>query len=448
MSPAHALPSGEGAVSKADRDPERLYRRVTWRLLPLLIVCYTFAYLDRVNVGFAKLQMVADLKFSDTVYGLGAGIFFIGYVLAEVPSNLVLHKLGARRWIARILVTWGILSAAMLVVNSPTSFYVLRFLLGVAEAGFFPGIIYYLMHWYPASRRGTVLATFYLAAPLSGLLGGPVSGYIMTAMAHTPPFTAWQWMFLIEGIPAVLLGIVVFFTLDDRIDDAKWLSADEKLRLNAELASEQHQAASSTVGSAFRDPRTWHLSAILFAIVMAMYGVFFWMPTLVNESGIKSPLLVGLLSAIPYAVAIPTMILIGRHSDRRAERRFHMIGLCFTGTAGFLLCVLWQHQTWPLLFALTLATAAVMATLPLFWTLPTAIFRGAAAAAGIALINSLGVTAGFVAPYMVGFLRDLTKSPNSGLYVLASLWVIAAVLIYKVPAQMRTQMANVEELNK
>ncbi|MBP0637971.1 MFS transporter [Cupriavidus sp. AcVe19-6a] len=434
------------AVTAAGRDTAlashselaSVYKKVTWRLLPLLVLCYAFAYLDRVNVGFAKLQMAADLKFSDTVYGLGAGIFFLGYVLAEVPSNLILHRLGARKWIARILVTWGLLSAAMLFVNSPTTFYVLRFLLGVAEAGFFPGIIYYLMHWYPSSRRGAILAIFYLAAPLSGVFGGPVSGYIMTAMADTPPLTGWQWMFLLEGLPAVLLGAVVFMYLDDRIDNAKWLTADEKAALHQALEMEQYHAAPTSAGSAFKNLRTWHLSSILFLIVMAMYGVFFWMPTLVNESGIKSPLLVGLLSAIPYAAAIPTMMLMGRHSDKHGERRMHMICLCMMGAAGFLLCVTWQNDTARLLFALTLATAAVMAILPLFWTLPTAMFKGAAAAAGIALINSLGVTAGFVAPYMVGYLRDLTKSPNTALYILSTLWVIAAVLIYKVPANLTT----------
>ena len=412
-----------------------LYRKVGWKLIPLLILCYTISYLDRVNVGFAKLQMMADLKLSDTVYGLGAGIFFVGYVLAEVPSNMVLHRVGARRWIARILITWGLVSAAMVWVSSPTSFYVLRFLLGVAEAGFFPGIIYYLMHWYPARRRAGVLALFYLAAPLSGMLGGPISGWIIRDMAHVPPLNGWQWMFLLEAVPAVLLGLVVFWSLKDRIDDAPWLTAAEKHVLCTRLAAENQGKLKISFRQVFSSIHVWQLSAILFTIVMAMYGVFFWMPTLVSESGIKDPLYVGLLSAVPYAAAIPAMLLIGRHSDSTGERRWHMIALCVIGMAGFLLSILWQRDTVLLLAAMTLATMAVMSILPLFWTMPTAALQGSGAAAGIALINSLGVTAGFVAPYMVGYLRDLTGSSNLAMCVLAALWFAGAVLVGKVPAR-------------
>jgi D-galactonate transporter len=414
-------------------EEEVTYRTILWRLLPLLVVCYTVAYLDRVNIGFAKMQMMSDLKLSDTIYGLGAGIFFLGYVLAEVPSNIILHRVGARAWIARILVTWGIVSACMMFVQSETSFYALRFLLGVAEAGFFPGIIYFLMQWFPASRRARVLSIFYIATPLSGVIGAPLSGWIIQGMAGVGPLTGWQWMFLIEAIPAVLLGVVVFRYLPDRIVDAKWLTEKQKAIAVQRLSAENATKEKMPMSAVFFNLRVWQLSAILFMIVMALYGVFFWMPTLVSESGVKSPLYVGLLSAIPYLVAIPVMVLVGRHSDRTGERRIHMVVLCILGMTGILLSVLWQHQTYLLLAAMTLATAAVMTILPLFWTMPTAVLEGGAAAAGIALINSLGVTAGFVAPYMVGFLRDLTKSNNAAMCVLAALWVVGAVLIWTFP---------------
>lgn len=422
--PSNAPPLSEEEVT---------YRKIIWRLLPLLVICYTVSYLDRVNIGFAKIQMMSDLKLSDTIYGLGAGIFFLGYVLAEVPSNIILHRVGARAWIARILVTWGIVSACMLFVSSETSFYVLRFLLGVAEAGFFPGIIYFLMQWFPASRRARVLSIFYVATPLSGVIGAPLSGWIIQGMAGVGPLAGWQWMFLIEAIPALILGAIVFLYLPDRIADAKWLSMSQKAIAIRGLDLENAKKEKMPMSSVFFNRRVWQLSAILFMIVMALYGVFFWMPTLVSESGVKSPLYVGLLSAIPYLVAIPVMVLVGRNSDRTGERRIHMVVLCLLGMSGILLSVLWQHQTYLLLAAMTLATAAVMAILPLFWTMPTAVLEGGAAAAGIALINSLGVTAGFVAPYMVGFLRDLTKSNNAAMCVLAAVWVVGAVLIWTFP---------------
>lgn len=420
----HALPLSE---------EDATYRKIVWRLLPLLVICYTVAYLDRVNIGFAKLHMMSDLKLSDTVYGLGAGIFFLGYVLAEVPSNIILHKIGARTWISRILVTWGIVSACMIFVDSETSFYILRFLLGVAEAGFFPGVIYFLMQWFPARRRARVLSIFYIATPLSGVIGGPLSGWILHGMADVAPFTGWQWMFLLEAIPAVILGAVVFFFLPDSIANATWLTKEQKAIAIHRLSVENSAKEKMSMSSVFFNKRVWHLSAILFMIVMALYGVFFWMPTLVSESGVKNPLYVGLLSAIPYLVAIPVMVLVGRHSDRTGERRIHMVVLCFLGMAGILLSILWQHQTYLLLAAMTLATTAVMTILPLFWTMPTAVLQGGAAAAGIALINSLGVTAGFVAPYMVGFLRDLTKSNNSAMSILAALWVVGALLVWTFP---------------
>ncbi|WMY11788.1 MFS transporter [Paraburkholderia phenoliruptrix] len=419
-------PSTAQAVAKNVEDA--IYARVTRRLLPLLVICYAVSYLDRVNVSFAKLQMAADLHLSDTVYGFGAGIFFIGYVLAEVPSNLLLHRVGARRWIARILITWGLLSAAMIYVSSPISFYCLRFLLGVAEAGFLPGVLYYLMQWYPSTRRGSITSKLYIGSALSGVIGGPLSGLILSRFGGVSGLAGWQWMFLIEALPAVALGVIVFFTLNDRIADAKWLSDEEKAILEHNVTFEEKGKDHIPVSAVFRSRHVWFLSAVLFLLVMGQYGIYFWMPTMVKESGVHDTLLIGLMTAIPYAVAIVVMTLVGRMSDRRGDRRFYLFTFAIIGAAALVGAVSVSTRPEVVLLALTVSTAASMTMLPIFWTFPPAVLKGRAAAAGIALVNSLGVTAGFVAPYMIGALRDLTGKPASGMYVLAACWLTASVL--------------------
>lgn len=412
------------------------YSKVTWRLLPLLFLCYVASYLDRVNVGFAKLQMLQDLKFSDTVYGLGAGIFFLGYFVFEVPSNMILHKVGARLWIARIMITWGIISGAMAYVTTPEMFYIMRFLLGVAEAGFFPGVILYLTYWYPAARRGKITALFMTGIALSGVIGGPLSGWIMHAMPGVWGHTGWQWMFILEAIPSLILGALVILYMKDRIRDAEWLTEDEKRLLETNISHEESQKEHLSLGAMFANGRVWLGALIYFCFVMGLYGVSFWLPTIIKATGVSDPLNVGLLTAIPYAFAAAAMVLIGRSADARRERRWHVAIPAFIGCIGLLLSTLYGNNTALAMASLTLASIGILTTLPLFWSLPTAFLSGTAAAAGIALINSLGNLAGFVSPFLVGWLKDTTQSTNAGMYVLAASLVIGGLLTLSLPAKL------------
>jgi D-galactonate transporter len=415
------------SASTADAE-SRTYRKVAWRLIPFLFLCYVVAYLDRVNVGFAKLQMLSDLKFSETAYGLGAGIFFIGYFLFEIPSNLILHRTGARRWIARIMITWGFLSATMMFVRSEPMFYLLRFLLGAAEAGFFPGIILYLTYWFPAQRRGRIVALFMTAIAMSGVVGGPLSGWIMTAFAGVNGWAGWQWLFLLEGLPAVLIGVTVLFYLDDSIDAAGWLQPSEKALLKAAIAKDNTGKVHLSVGQTLRDPRVLLLSALYFCFIMGLYGVSFWLPQLIKGLGVKGLMDIGLLSAIPYGVAAIAMVAVGRSSDLSAERRWHLIVPALVGAIGLVLAGVFGSTPLLGMAALTLGTVGVLSTLPVFWTLPTALLGGSAAAAGIALINSVGNLAGFLSPYMVGAIKDATGQTTLGLYCLAASMVLGAIL--------------------
>jgi D-galactonate transporter len=397
-----------------------LYARVSWRLLPFLFLCYVVAYLDRVNVGFAKLQMLADLRFSDTVYGIGAGIFFLGYFLFEVPSNLLMTRTGARIWIARIMVSWGLISSALMLADSAASFYLLRFLLGVAEAGFFPGIILYLTYWYPAQRRARVVALFMSAVAVAGVVGGPLSGWIMQSFAGLYGLKGWQWLFLLEGIPSVLVGIWTLFYLDDGIRSAAWLSEEDKLRLERAIAADQADQQRLPLGQVFRSAKVWLLALVYFLFVMGLYGVSFWLPQLIKNTGVKDVLDVGLLTALPYGVAALAMVLLARHSDRSGERRWHAAGAAAAGAIGLIVATIYSDNTVLALLALSLATAGILGTFPVFWSLPTAMLGGVAAAAGIALINSVGNLAGFVSPYLIGAIKDASGSTAPGIYLLAA----------------------------
>jgi D-galactonate transporter len=407
----------------------RAYSKVLWRLVPFLFLCYVVAYLDRVNVGFAKLQMLTDLKFSDTIYGLGAGIFFIGYFIFEVPSNIILHKTGARVWIARIMITWGVISSAMMFVTSPEAFYILRFFLGASEAGFFPGIILYLTYWFPSERRGRVIALFMTAIALSGVIGGPLSGWVMQAFAGVNGWSGWQWLFLLEGIPSVLVGIAVFFYLDDSINSAKWLTQEEKQVLNERIAGENRNVIDHGIAHTFANVKVWLMALIYFSFVMGLYGVSFWLPQLIKSMGVKDVLDVGLLTAVPYGIAAVVMILVGRSSDRTGERRWHTASVAILGGVGLIFAGILSDSAVIGIFALSIATAGILTSLPLFWTIPTAFLGGAAAAAGIAIINSLGNLAGFVSPFMVGYIKDATGSPTLGLYVIAASLFVGGLLV-------------------
>ncbi|WP_312364548.1 MFS transporter [Ensifer sp.] len=415
-----------------------VYSKVFWRLVPLLFICYVASYLDRVNVGFAKLQMMSDLSLSDTVYGIGAGIFFIGYFVFEVPSNIILSRVGAKGWIARIMVTWGIISAAMMFVTSAEMFYVLRFLLGVAEAGFFPGVILYLTYWFPAERRARIVATFMTGIAFAGVIGGPLSGWIMQEFAGVNGWTGWQWMFLLEGIPSVLLGVFVLFYLDNSVRSAKWLSDEEKALIEADLANDNGKKQTMTLGSVFRNGKVWLLSGIYFCCIMGLYGISFWLPQLIKNAGAKDVMEVGFLTAIPYAVAAVGMVLISRNSDLAGERRWHIAVCAVIGAVGLLLSTLVISSIPLSLAALSLATLGILTTLPLFWTLPTGYLGGVAAAAGIAIINSIGNLAGFVSPYLIGAVRDATGSTDAGMYALvASLCIGAVCVIAFIPKAMQ-----------
>ncbi|NGZ86213.1 MFS transporter [Duganella aceris] len=425
-----------GGAYLSDDKAQAVYAKVTWRLLPFLFLCYVFAYLDRVNVGFAKLQMMSDLGFSEAVYGLGAGVFFVGYLAFEVPSNLIMLKVGARVWIARIMVTWGLISCSMIFVTTPTSFYILRFLLGVAEAGFIPAIVLYLTYFFPATRCGKVTALFFTGIPMSGVLGGPVSGWIMSSMDQVNGLASWQWLFVLESIPTVILGVTAWFYLSDKIGDAKWLTSDEKALLEYNLNQDQHGKHLHSLRDGFVNPRVWMLSFLYLFFTMGLYGISFWLPTIVKDSGVKNPLDIGLLTVIPYAAATAAMILVGRSSDARHERRWHLALAGIVGAVGLAGSVAYAHDTAIAMFALTLATMGIMTTISQFWTLPPMILSGAAAAAGLAVANSVGSVSGLIAPYLLGIVKTVTNSTNSGVLVLAGCLLIGSCMVFAIPAKL------------
>ncbi len=422
-------------VSKSERDA--VYRKAAWRLLPLLCLCLVAAYLDRVNVGFAKLQMMEDLSFSNTVYGIGAGIFFLGYVLFEVPSNIYLHKLGARVWIARIMITWGVIGGAMAFVQTATQFYILRFLLGVAEAGFIPGAFYFLACWFPAAWRGRIIALLLSALPLSSIMGGPLSGWIMVSFADMGGLRGWQWLFLIETTPSLLLGWVVLRYLVDNPSQAPWLNPAEKQIINDDLAREGAlKQAHTSVKSAFTSPLVWQLSLAYFCIASSIYVSIFWMPTLIKQHGETDVMRIGMLTAVPYLVAIAAMYLCNTSADRRGERRWHTAVPGFLTAVGLALSGMHFDSLFVTMCALTLAAASASASQAAFWSVPPAFLSGAAAAAGFALINSLGNLAGFVSTAAVGWIADLTGNPQNSLVMFSGLAALGALLILRLPARL------------
>ena len=431
---AAAAPGAASSTTFVDQT----YRKVFWRLVPFLMLCYVIAYLDRVNVGFAKLQMSQELKFSETVYGFGAGVFFIGYFLFEVPSNVILHRVGARVWIARIMITWGLISAAFMFVNSATSFYIMRFLLGLAEAGFYPGVILYTTSWFPAHRRARVIAVFMAAIPVSGILGNPLSGWIMDAFHGAYGLSGWQWMFLVEAIPAVIVGAAVFFYLDNRPSEAKWLTDDEKAVIERDIAQDSagKDASAHSIASVFKNGRVWFMSLIYFCFVTGQYGLTFWMPTIVKASGVQGNLNIGLVSAIPFLFAVFVMIFLGRSADRMRERRWHLIVPALLGAVGFTIAAVAAENTVIAIAFLSLAAGGVLTCAPLFWSLPTAFLGGVGAAAGIALINSVGNLAGFASPFVIGALRDATGNTAAGMYALAVMLVLGAICVFVTPKQL------------
>lgn len=402
-----------------------------------MLVCYIVAYIDRVNVGFAKLQMLGDLKFSESIYGFGAGVFFLGYFLFEVPSNLILHKVGARVWICRVLVTWGIISACTALVHTPGQFYAMRFLLGVAESGFFPGMILYLTYWFPSHRRANMVATLLTGSAISGIIGGPVSGYILHYLAGVLGIAGWQWLFILEALPAVVLGFVVLATFDDRVAKARWLSEEEKVAVAAEISEEASVKTHHTTLSVFISPRVWLMGTIYFGIEMGSYAIGFWLPTMIRQTGVKDAFDIGLRTVAPYSLALITMILVGRHSDKTRERRWHVAVPCIVAAVGFVLCTVGGSNPFLVGLGMNLAVAGVVTAVPMFWALPTSFLGGTAAAAGIALVNCTGNLGGFFSPAIVGYLKTHTGTLNSGLYLISGCMLASALLIVTlVPAKL------------
>jgi D-galactonate transporter len=409
-----------------------LLRKVSLRLLPFLFLLYVVNILDRANVGIAKLQMVQDLEMSESAYGLGAGLFYVGYLLFEVPANLILHRIGARAWIARILLTWGLISSGMMFVTGPRSFYLLRILLGVAEAGFFPGVILYLSYWFPARERGRAVATFMTAGVIASLVGNPISGAILQFMDQHAGLAGWQWVFLLEGIPAIFLGFLTLAYLTDRPGQARWLTESERnflvRRMEWEEQARQQRHGLSLL-KALHHPQVWLLVAVYFTVAFGDNSYGFYLPSLVQDRFPNSTKWdIGLLAAAPSLMAIAGMVLIGAHSDRTGERRWHVAGPAFLAVAGWLLVAL-APVNWMFVVGLGIATTGMKSMLPTFWSLPTAFLSGAAAAGGIALINSVANLGGFLGPFVIGQVKDRTGSFTSGLFLVASLLCIGGILV-------------------
>jgi MFS transporter, ACS family, tartrate transporter len=435
----------EAGAAKSELETSTI-RTISWRLIPFLVLAYFFSYLDRVNLGFAALTMNAELKFSPTIFAWGAGIFFIGYFIFEVPSNLALEKFGASRWIARIMVTWGIISALMSLVSGELSFYVLRFLLGVAEAGFFPGIILYLTYWYPAEYRARFLAAFAIAVPVSTVIGAPVSGLLL-GLDGAMGLKGWQWLFIIEGVPSVLLGVVTWFYLTDRPERADWLTAEQKAwlasKLNAETAAKQ-AAKHLTLGEALSSPKVIMLSLSYFGFVGALYGMQFWLPQIVKAFGLTNAQ-TGFVTAIPYLFGTIAMILWARHSDASRERVLH-VGAPLLLTALALAASSYISDPTMTMVVLTVAAIGVFCTFGTFWTLPTAWLSGTAAAGAIALINSIGNLAGFGGPYLIGWVKEATGNTSTGLLVLAVLPLIGGLLVFVGGHESKAEFASSEKV--
>jgi MFS transporter, ACS family, tartrate transporter len=402
-------------------------RTLTWHLLPFLFLLYIVAYIDRINIGFAALQMQGQLGFSDAVYGLGAGMFFAGYLFFQIPSNWALERVGARRWIAFLLLAWGLVSASMMFVRGERSFYAVRFLLGVAEAGFFPGMIFYLKNWFPSAARARAVALFMTAAPMSGVIGGPVSGALLN-LNKLAGLAGWQWMFLLEGVPAIVLSGAVLMYLAETPQQARWLGDVERTWLLSTLEREQHEAAavSSSPFSFLRIGAVWVLALIYFGMNTAVYGVSFWLPKVIrSQSGIGT-FQIGLLSAVPYVFTAIGMVLVGLHSDRTGERRLHVAGCALVGAVA-LVAAAYAGSFIAMLFGIGVAVLAANSMYGPFWAMPTALLPRAMAATGIAFINSLGNTGGLFGPYLIGLLRTSSGAFRGGFLVIAACLAVAAV---------------------
>jgi len=423
-----APPPARGAAAI---DPDAIIRKVAWRLMPLIMVCYLFAFFDRINISFAKFQLQGALGLSDTAYGLGASLFVIGYVLFEVPSNMLLYRVGARRWIARIMISWGLATSAMVFVTTEWQFYALRFIVGAMEAGFAPGVLYYLTLWFPETFRGRVTSMLFVASAMAGLVGAPFSGLILGHLDGALGQPGWHWMFLIGGLPCIPLGLLVLRRLQDRVEDATWLDEHEKAHLAARIREPGAHARGASLLGALKTPGFLVLGLVYFLIQVGSYGLNFWAPHLIRSSGVTNATTIGLLTAVPYVFGAICMVVVGRLSDASGERRGYVAGLLVAAALGFLAAGFFDHDSALLIAALAVMGAGVVASIPAFWALPPRILTGAGAASGIALINTLGQLGGIVSPVMVGRIKDITGSTTPALYAIGIASLVCAVIVMK-----------------
>jgi MFS family permease len=418
---------------------QRVISKIAWRLMPLIILCYLFAFFDRINISLAKVPLQHDLSLSNTAYGFGASLFVVGYVLLEVPSNLLLYRFGARRWIARILISWGIATATMVFLQTEWQFYGLRFIVGAMEAGFAPGILYYLTLWFPRAYRGRITSIFFLATAFSGIIGAPVSGLILDYLNGVHGLAGWQWLFLAGGLPCIALGILVLLRLDDGIEQARWLTIAERQLLSAQLNRERDDIGEHSTWRALLMPGVLLLGFIYFLIQVASYGLNFWAPDLIKTAGGGSPALVGFFTAVPYVCGAISMLTIGRWSDSSGERPKFVAGLVFAAAIGFFAAGFFDKNITLLIAALAVLGAGVVAAIPTFWTLPPKLLTGVGAAGGIALINTLGQLGGIVSPVMVGAVKDATGSTAPALYIIGGLCLLCGlILLFAMPERLRS----------
>ena len=428
-------PSPAAGIDAAQENA--VYARINRRVVPVILFAYVLAFLDRINVGYAQLQMKQDLGFSDAVYGLGAGIFFLTYFIFEVPSNLLMEKIGARLTFLRIMVLWGLCSAATMMVVEPWHFYTVRLLLGVFEAGFFPGVILYLTYWYPSHRRGRVTGLFLFGIPITGVLGGPISGMIMGNMDGLHGLHGWQWVFLLEGLPTAFVGVLVYLLLANKPDDAKWLSADEKSLVRRVLAADRRTEPAATHGklrAALSDPRTFVLAFVYFSWACAVYSFTFWLPTMIKDLGVTSMANIGWYTVAPYACAGLGVLTMSWSSDHFLERRWHVATALIGGALALYATTLFGHAFWPTMLMLCVAGFFIFGG-TVFWSIPPTYLSQEAAATGIAVISSLGILGGFVSPSIVGYVKSLTGSIDAGLAVMTAIIIVGGlVTLIAVPA--------------
>jgi D-galactonate transporter len=424
-----------GTIPSAEKEPiavTRLFSKISWRILPFLMLCYVIAFLDRINIGYAQLQMKQTLTFSDATYGFGAGIFFVGYFLFEVPSNLLLERIGVRKTLLRIMFTWGIVSTAIAFVQTPIQFYIGRFLLGVLEAGFFPGIILYLTYWYPSARRGQIIALFLSATAIASVIAGPLSGATLKYFNDIGGLHGWQWLFISQGIPASILGLVAYFYLQDRPEDAKWLSAEEKTTLRFQLDHDHKDVESASHAGFFqmlKDPKVYGLAFTYFLLLGATYTMVFWIPSLIKSWGVADLFHVGLIATLPQIAGIIGTILMGRHSDQTRERRWHYATCVAIAALGLMLTTFTQGNLVASIAGLTLAGLGVVSATPLFFTTITEYLSRASAAGGIALISSLGNLGPAAAPSVTGYITATTGNSLYSTYLVVGAYLLSGLLL-------------------